>query len=151
MMFSLKQVIFFGLLATSVAQPTLDPRAKVKEINCDGTEWSKDQINHSKRQARDLENSGYAYPKKFGNKDASGNDIFGAKGQLWEFPLTDPLWTSESLSNIFELRDPYFSWNATAAKCFRRSFSRDLSGHCQGQLRLRGSHKQGRRDRWYRP
>ncbi|KAJ6439260.1 hypothetical protein O9K51_07145 [Purpureocillium lavendulum] len=94
MMFSLKHVIFFGLLATSAAQPTLDPRAKVKEINCDGTEWSKDQINHSKRQARDLENSGYAYPKKFGNKDASGNDIFGAKGQLWEFPLTDPLWTN---------------------------------------------------------
>lgn len=96
MLFNLKNVLLFSLVAVSAAQPTtLEGRAQVKELNCDGTHWSKDQINHSKQQARALQDDGFAYPAYFGNKDAGGNNIFNAQGQLWEFPLTDPVWTSK--------------------------------------------------------
>ncbi|OAQ60643.1 ribonuclease domain-containing protein [Pochonia chlamydosporia 170] len=103
MMLNLKNVFLFSLAALSAAQPTIQSRAQVKELNCDGTHWSKDQINHSKQQARNLENDGFAYPKPFGNKDGKGNNIFNAKGQLWEFPLTDPVWTNGVTPGTFRV------------------------------------------------
>ena len=100
MMFNLKAAFLLGLAAVSVASPApssdLVVRAKVPDsLTCDGKTWSKAQINASKSQARNLENDGYAYPKTFGNKDGKGNAIFNTQGQLWEFPLTDPVWKSQ--------------------------------------------------------
>lgn len=109
MMFNIKSVFFFGLVAVSTATPSsvLLPRAKIPEVlKCDGKEWTKAQILASKEKARELANSNYAYPDLFGNKDGHGQPIFGAQGQLWEFPLLDPPWTSKyciSLSFSYQI------------------------------------------------
>ncbi|KAJ2996587.1 hypothetical protein NUW58_g922 [Xylaria curta] len=93
MMFNLKSSFLLGLVAVSVASPTpsfdLVARAKIPDpLVCDGTTWTKDQIYNSIQQARALENSNYAYPKRFYNNE----NIFGTPADLWEFPLADPVW-----------------------------------------------------------
>ncbi|KAI1402974.1 hypothetical protein F4819DRAFT_257446 [Hypoxylon fuscum] len=112
MMFNIKSVFFFGLVAVSTATPSsvLLPRAKIPEVlKCDGKEWTKAQILASKEKARELANSNYAYPDLFGNKDGHGQPIFGAQGQLWEFPLLDPPWTNgiEPLTFRVIMKDDY--------------------------------------------
>ncbi|KAF4637553.1 hypothetical protein G7Y89_g526 [Cudoniella acicularis] len=105
MLLNFKSAFLLGLVTLSVASPTFDLEARKKTtipvdgVVCarsDGTvskTWTQAQIRASRAQADALKNDGLTYPKKFSNKDARGNAIFNSKGQLYEFPLLDPVWT----------------------------------------------------------
>lgn len=95
MMLNLKYTFLLSLIAVSAANPTfhLQARARIPDpLLCDGETWTRQHIYDSIQQARNLETAGQAYPKPFGNKNAAGDPIFGAQGQLWEFPLVTPPW-----------------------------------------------------------
>ncbi|KAH8656631.1 hypothetical protein BGZ60DRAFT_532211 [Tricladium varicosporioides] len=124
-MLNLKGALLFSLVAFSVASPTFDLQTRANipaTLKCSTTdgktskEWTKDQIAKAKSQAKTLGTAGYAYPKKFGNKDAKGNDIFAAQGQLWEFPLTDPVWTNGNVPGAYRVivKDNYDYAGVTA-------------------------------------
>ncbi|KAI1810013.1 hypothetical protein GGS20DRAFT_233354 [Poronia punctata] len=107
-----KPAILLYLAATAVASPTFElvARAKVPDfLDCDNTPWTGDQIRASLRQSKALGNGGFAYPKGFGNKDAKGNPIFAAQGNLWEFPLTDPVWYNNNVPGTYRviMKDDY--------------------------------------------
>ncbi|KAI1115948.1 hypothetical protein F5Y14DRAFT_408732 [Nemania sp. NC0429] len=107
-MVSFKSIFLLGLVAISTASPTptheLQARAKIPDnLNCDNTQWTSAQIKASIQQARNLESSGYAYPKTFGNKAGNGSPLFSAQGQLYEFPLTDPVWNNGKAPGTFRV------------------------------------------------
>ena len=100
MIFNLKSAFLLGLAAVSVASPTpsskLVARARIPEtLQCDGAEWTKQQIYDSIAQAQYLERARLYYPREFRNRDANGYPIFEAQGRLWEFPLLYPVWDSK--------------------------------------------------------
>lgn len=97
MMLNLKSTFLLALWATTIpATPapfSLDPKdtlagKPIKDVKCNGKEWKRDQIVASIQQSRTQHGK---YPEKYNNHEG----IFGTKKQLWEFPLTDPVYTSE--------------------------------------------------------
>ena len=106
MQFTIKSTFFLALFAsTSIfAAPVdveardagdLETRAKAKPrvlVSCNGTPYTADQITASMNQAWTLGHSGgYSYPEEYRNEEG----LFGATGQLYSFPLSDPVWTSK--------------------------------------------------------
>ena len=106
MQFTIKSTFFLALFAsTSIfAAPVdveardagdLETRAKAKPrvlVNCNGVRYTHDQITASMNQAWTLGHSGgYSYPEEYRNEEG----LFGATGQLYSFPLSDPVWTSK--------------------------------------------------------
>ncbi|KAG8412596.1 hypothetical protein J3458_014306 [Metarhizium acridum] len=103
MMVNIKNLLFLSLVAVSATQPILEDRARLKDLVCDRIHWTKDQINLSIRQARKLGNDNLTYPGKFSNRGGKGNFLFNAKGQLWEFPLTKPVWNKNDRPGTFRV------------------------------------------------
>jgi len=93
MRFSLANVLLIAIVAGSTAQAS----TKLRDVHCGGSSWSRDQITRAIEQAKALHDSDYAYPRPFCNKDMKEKVLFNVEGQLGEFPLTDPPWTSMCL------------------------------------------------------
>ncbi|OTA99471.1 hypothetical protein M426DRAFT_269259 [Hypoxylon sp. CI-4A] len=106
MMFGLKSVFLFGLVAISAATPTstLERRAKIPDpLKCDGKEFSKQAIMDALNKAPDTAYDSRYYPFIFENKDSKGRNIFGAQGNLYEFPLLNTVWAPGTEPGTFRV------------------------------------------------